>query len=593
MASEKVRLSRHSLSSLFRIYSFIFPYRWKFLIGMIALVISTAVVSVLPMGFRQLVDAANSNAMSAERLKELGLLLGGVLIIQASLSFVRIYYFEWVSQHGMADIRRTLYNKIISLPIPFFEGSRVGELNSRISSDVSQLQEALSVHLAMLVRQLVLPVVCIPFLFHISVKLTLIMMATIPVMIFFAVIFGRYIRTISRKAQDALARSMTVVEETFQGIEAVKSYTNEHFESRRYAQSNQEVVSIALYASKYRAGFVSFIIFAMFGAIVLIVSAGLSTVASGELSMGQLIEFLLFTIFIGSSLAGLSESYTVIQKTAGASERILELMNRLSEVELQDHTKNISINGKVEFRNVHFAYPSRPEQEVLQGVSFVAQPGMRIALVGPSGSGKSTIVRLLSRWYEHQSGQILLDEKAIDSYNITALRKNFGNVPQEVMLFGGTIRENIAYGKPEAKEEEIIEAARKANAWQFIKTFQEGLDTQVGERGLKLSGGQKQRIAIARAILRDPRILLLDEATSALDSESELLVKQALADLMKNRTTFIIAHRLSTIREADLILVINKGKIEEQGTHAELAVKENGLYQKLLRLQFEQDPLGM
>lgn len=585
----KRRVSFRDITSSFKIYRFIEPYKWQFILGMICLVISTAVVSVLPVGFRQLVDAANNSTMSREMLTKTGILLASVLFVQSVFSFFRIWLFEVVSQRSMRDIRTTLYEKIITLPISFYENNRVGELTSRISSDVTQLQDALGFNLAMFVRQLVLPIVCIPFLFTISVKLTLVMIATFPPLIVSAVLFGRFIKNLSRKSQDALAASTTIVEETFQAADVVKSYTNENYEANRYRKAVNEVVKVALQAAKFRASFVSFIIFALIGGIVLIVWQGLSIVASGELSMGQLIEFLLFTVFIGGSLGGLSESYSVIQKTVGAAERINEILTENSEVQLADSTKNVNIDGNVRFVNVTFAYPSRKDISIFKDLSFEVKSGEKIALVGPSGSGKSTIIKLLSRYYNVDSGEILIDEKPISHYNITALRKNIGMVPQEVILFGGTIAENIAYGKPGATLSEISEAARKANALDFIQSFPEGFETTVGERGVKLSGGQKQRIAIARAILRNPKILILDEATSALDSQSEKLVKDALNELMKARTTFIIAHRLSTIRQADKILVINKGKIVEQGNHQTLSALPDGIYSKLLKLQFEEE----
>ncbi len=603
-----------------RIYRFILPYKWQFIVGMICLVISTGVVSVIPGGFGRLIDAATpaketvenisqvikssatpdgklsqikasvdayASGIKPEKLKDIGILLGIVLLIQAFLSFVRIYLFEYVSQNAMAAIRKALYEKIITMPIQFFEENRVGNLTSRISSDVSQLQDALSNQLAFFVRQLVLPIVCIPILLTVSVKLTLIILALVPVLVFSAVVFGRFIRKISRKAQDQLAESNTIVEETFQAADVVKAFTNEAYESRRYMNINMSVAGIGLHAAKYRAGFVSFIIFAMFGAIVFIVYAGLNEVATNSITMGGLIKFFVLTIFIGSSLAGLSESYSVLQKTVGASERINEILGEVSETKVEDEHLNDLVKGEVQFKNVHFSYPSRKDIHLFSGLSFNVDAGQKIALVGPSGSGKSTIIKLLSGLYPYQEGEILIDGKNVRDYNITALRKNFGTVPQEVMLFGGTIRENIAYGKTTATEQEITEAARKAYALEFIDSFPEKLDTIVGERGIKLSGGQKQRIAIARAILRDPKILILDEATSALDSESEKLVKRALDDLMKGRTTFIIAHRLSTIREADVILVLNKGKIVEQGTHHELSAMDRGIYSNLLKLQYD------
>ncbi|MBL0308308.1 MAG: ATP-binding cassette domain-containing protein [Bacteroidetes bacterium] len=617
---KKKIISGKEMVSALKIYRFILPYKWRFIVGMICLVVATGVVSFIPGGFGKLVDAASpakemvvklkavlssnmaaenklqqinalvnaySSEISPEKLKEIGLLLGAVLLIQAILSFFRIYLFEYVSQHAMADIRRTLYEKIITLPIRFFEDNRVGNLTSRISSDVTQLQEALTNQLAFFVRQLVLPIVCIPFVLAVSVKLTFIILALLPVLVVSAVLFGRYIRTISRKAQDELAESNTIVEETFQAVDVVKAFTNEGYETRRYSRIAQSVADIGMFAAKYRAAFVSFIIFAMFGTIVLIVYAGLNEVAKGGISMGDLIQFFLLTIFIGSSLAGLSESYTVLQKTVGASERINEILEEVSETRTADEFISTPVRGVVEFRDVSFAYPSRQDMPVFHDLSFKVDAGKKVALVGPSGSGKSTIVKLLSGLYPFGGGDILIDGKSIRDYNITALRKNFGTVPQDTMLFGGTIRENIAYGKTGASEEEITQAAQKAYALEFINSFPEGLDTLVGERGIKISGGQKQRIAIARAILRDPKILVLDEATSALDSESEKLVKQALDELMKNRTTFIIAHRLSTIREADIILVIKKGRIVEQGSHDELSKMEQGIYNNLLRLQYD------
>lgn len=612
--------NRRELVDAFKIYRFILPYKWHFIIGMIALVISTGVVSVIPGGFGKLVDAASpaketlagvtsvinskldaaikvtkiqalvdsyTAGINPERLKDIGILLGAVLLIQAILSFVRIYLFEYVSQNAMAAIRRALYQKIITLPIQFFEENRVGNLTSRISADVSQLQDALSNQLAFFVRQLVLPLVCIPILLTVSIKLTLVILALLPVLVVSSVIFGRYIRKISRKAQDRLAESNTVVEETFQSADMVKAFTNEGYETRRYTAINLNVAAIGMHAAKFRAGFVSFIIFSMFGAIVFIIYAGLNEVATNHISMGDLIKFFVLTIFIGSSLAGLSESYTVLQKTVGASERINEILGETSEVKVEDEQVQEPVEGNVEFKNVHFAYPSRKDVPIFSGLSLQVNSGQKIALVGPSGSGKSTIIKLLSGLYPFEKGEILIDGKDIRKYNITALRKNFGTVPQDVILFGGTIRENIAYGKPSATEDEVMEAANKAYALEFINSFPEKLDTVVGERGIKLSGGQKQRIAIARAILRDPKILVLDEATSALDSESEKLVKRALDALMKGRTTFIIAHRLSTIREADVILVLNKGKIVEQGRHNELSRMDEGIYSNLLKLQYE------
>ena len=573
----------HSL----RIYRFVLPYKWHFIIGFICLVVSTSTFVFLPMGITQIIDAAKTGNIQSERVKEIGWMLVIVLTIQAVLSYFRVYLFEIVSQRGMGDIRKTLYKQVITQPVSFFEKNRTGDLTSRLSSDVSQLQDSLSMNLAMFVRQAVLPLFSIPRLLMISTKLTLIMISTFPPLVIVTIFFGRFIRKLARQSQDALAASGVVTEETIMASDVVKSFTNEGFETKRYGGFVEQMIDISLYAARYRAAFISFIIFAFTGCILFIIYQGLTLVSDGTLTIGKLVEFLIFTVIIGTSIGGLSESYTVIQKTVGASERINEILEEKAEISTDDQDQQVKIEGKVEFRDVHFSYPSRSDSQIFAGLSLTASQGEKIALVGPSGSGKSTIIKLLSGFYPVQKGEILIDGKNIKEYNLTALRKNIGMVPQDVILFGGTIRENIAYGKTNATESEIIEAAKKANTWDFISSFPEGLDTLVGERGLKLSGGQKQRVAIARAILRDPKILILDEATSALDSESERLVKDALDKLMHGRTTFIIAHRLSTIREADKILVINKGKIVEEGSHESLMNLSNGLYANLLKLQYE------
>lgn len=538
------------------------------------------------MGLRISVDAAIQKSIQKQEMKwvVIGLLL--IFTVQAVFSFFRIYFFEIVSQRAMADLRKDLYEKIITQPVPFFEQTRIGELSSRISNDVTQLQESLSLNLAMLVRQLLLPIISIPRLFVISPKLTLIMISTFPPLILVSVFFGRFIRKQSKKTQDAVAATNTVVEETFQANDVVKSFTNEFYELQRYSQLLQENTRIALFASRYRAAFVSFIIFAFSACIMLIIGQGLNMVYSRQLEMGSLIEFLVFTIVIGTSLGGLSESFAVLQKTIGASSRIREILNQPAEVSAERITIKPNIRGEVDFRGVSFAYPSRPETTVCRDITFHVVPGMKVALVGASGSGKSTLIKLLMGYYKDWKGDISIDGIPLQDYNLSSMRSVMGVVPQDTMLFGGTIEENIRYGNIQADEKEVKSAAEKANAWQFIEQFPDGLKTIVGERGVKLSGGQRQRIAIARALLRNPAILLLDEATSALDSESEQLVKQALKELMQNRTSFIIAHRLSTIREADLILVLHKGKIAEKGTHAEL-MQCGGVYSHLVSLQLD------
>jgi ABC-type multidrug transport system fused ATPase/permease subunit len=402
-----------------------------------------------------------------------------------------------------------------------------------------------------------------------------------------AIVFGRFIRKNSKKVQDELAQTNIIVEETLQSINVVKAFTNERLEVKRYGLSIQKVVDYALKAATFRGGFISFIILVLFGGVVGVVWYGGNLVLSGELAFKDLFTFIIYTGFIGGSVGGLGDMYAQIQRTVGASERILEILDEKSEVNVTNTLDFKKVEGNISFENVGFAYPSRPDITVLKDISLKIQSGEKIAIVGHSGAGKSTIVQLLMKLYPLNKGKVLIDKEDISTQDITQLRSNIAIVPQEVMLFGGTIYENIAYGKPNATETDVFEAARKANALEFIESFPDKFQTIVGERGVKLSGGQRQRVAIARAILKDPSILILDEATSALDSESEKLVQDALDELMKNRTTIIIAHRLATIRNVDKIYVLKDGEIAESGNHDELILKEDGIYANLVKLQFE------
>ena len=408
----------------------------------------------------------------------------------------------------------------------------------------------------------------IAFLAYTSVELTLVMLCIVPLVAIFAVVFGRIIRRISKETQNRIAVSNTIVEETLAGIANVKSFANEMYESVRYGKSTDSIIEKALEGARARGFFASFIIFCLFGSIVGVIWYGARLVNQDLMSFGNLIQFVLYSVFVGASVGGIAEMYAQMQKALGAAERILEIMDEVPEkYEAVGSTmERISeVSGTVAFENVHFRYPSRPDIDVLNGVSFKAQSGETVALVGPSGAGKSTIASLVLRFYSPNEGQITIDGNPINELGFEFLRNQMAIVPQDVFLFGGTIKENIEYGKPGASLTEIEEAARKANAHIFVDGFPEKYDTVVGERGIQLSGGQRQRIAIARAVLKDPKILILDEATSSLDSESERLVQEALDKLMVGRTSIVIAHRLSTIRKADRILVLDKGTISESG----------------------------
>ena len=589
----KSKINKESLNKISGLLKYLIPYRGKFIIGMVFLLLSSITGLAFPALIKVMVDVAQGNAPGyglPSTVNEIGYVAFAILFVQSFVSFFRIRLFVEVAEKSLADIRRDTYFRMITLPMNFFANRRVGELNSRISADLSQIQDTITTTIAEMVRQIILLIGGITLLIIISVKLTLFNLSILPVIVVAAVFFGKAIRKISRSAQDKLAESNTVVEETLQGISNVKAFGNEAYEANRYDKSLREVVKIALRGATYRGGFASFIIFCLFGAIMGVMWYGASLVQDGSLNVSDLLAYMLYSVFVGAAMGSFPELYANVQKAIGASERVLEILDEKSEAISTNAADNVTkqkIFGNLAFNNIEFAYPSRKEITVLKGISFEANAGEKIAIVGPSGAGKSTIAGLILKFYDAQKGEILFDGKPSDEYALTDIRNQVAIVPQDVILFGGTILENIAYGKLDASKDEIIKAAQQANAHRFIIGFPEGYDTVVGERGVKLSGGQRQRIAIARALLKDPAILILDEATSSLDSESERLVQEALEVLMKGRTSIIIAHRLSTIREADKIIVLDHGKIAESGSHLELMQNENGLYKHLSTLQYE------
>jgi len=583
----KSKINTTSLNKAITIFRYAGVHRWKFFVGLLFLLFTGGTALAFPKLMGMLVDCVKDKDLSAAN--NVALLLLGILFLQSFFSFFRIFLFVNFTENTLANLRFALYANLIKLPMNFFTQKRVGELNSRISSDIAQIQDTLTTTIAEFLRQFILIIGGVILLASESIKLTLMMLAIVPLVAVAAVIFGRFIRKYSKKVQDTVAESQVIVEETLQGISNVKAFSNEWYEIGRYQSKIKEIVSIAIKGGQYRGYFASFIIFCLFGAIVGVVWFGVTLSIEGEMSVGQLITFVLYSTFVGASFGGIAELYAQIQKAVGATERVFELLDEKPEA--IKNTQNISslkLKGNVSFNHVGFSYPSRNEITVLSDVSFQATFGQKIALVGPSGAGKSTISALLLRFYDVDKGEIIIDGKNIQEYDLAELRGNMSIVPQDVILFGGSIKENIAYGKPDATFEEIKLAAQQANALEFINGFPEQFETLVGERGIKLSGGQRQRIAIARALLKNPSILILDEATSSLDSESEKLVQEALETLMKGRTSIIIAHRLSTIRSADTILVLNNGIIAEQGTHKTLMEVENGIYKNLSNLQFSE-----
>jgi ABC-type multidrug transport system fused ATPase/permease subunit len=581
------KISGKGLKRLLRLFKYVRPQAGAFTAGMVFLLISSLITLVFPMLMGDLLDSANQGSM--QQINRIGLILLGLFLFNAIIAYFRIYLFAIVTENTLALLRQTTYNHLIKLPMVFFSSRRVGELNSRISADIALLQDTFTSTLAQFVRQLVTIIGGVTLMLIISPQLTIFMLLLVPVAAVIARLFGGFIRKFSKKAQSEVAESNTIVEETLQAIANVKAFANEAFEIKRYKAKTEDVVRAGLTGAKWRGLFVSFIVFVLFGSIIGVVWYGVYLVNQGAgLTSGDLIKFVLYSVFIGGSVSGLADLYSQVQKAIGATENLLDILDEEAEPVLESlEKKPACCTGIVEFREVSFAYPTRKDVPVLKNISFTVEKGQQVAFVGPSGAGKSTISYLLLRFYDPTTGQVLIDGKDAREYDLTGLREQMAVVPQEVLLFGGTIRENIAYGKPGATEDEIRMAAEKANAMEFIQNFPEGLETVVGERGVQLSGGQRQRIAIARAILKDPVILILDEATSSLDAESERLVQDALEVLMKGRTSFIIAHRLSTIHKSDRILVLDHGELKESGTHEELISRRNSIYRKLNELQIE------
>jgi ABC-type multidrug transport system fused ATPase/permease subunit len=603
----KIPMNKENLKQALVLFTYLKPYRGKFLLALVFIALSAFTTSLFPLFLGKMIDAAAPGAeitgMGGMAEKAGGFNLKNVkwslnftlmlifiqLALQTIFSFMRVYLLTEVGEKSLADMRRDVYSKLIGMPMSFFSEKRVGELSNRIASDLSQIQDAISFTLAEFLRGIFTLAIGLIFIFWISSKLALIMLAVVPLIAILAVVFGMRIRKMAKRAQDQLAESGTIVQETFQGISVVKSFTGEFHEISRYVKSIYAVVQTAITNARYRGAFISFMIFSVFGAIAFVMWVGANMIQSGELTIGALTMFVIFSVFVGGTFAGFADMFSQLQKTLGATQSVREILRGESEP-IANEPVNIApeyvLNGAVRFSSVDFSYPGRPDVPVLKKISLEASPGEQIALVGPSGAGKSTLASILLQFYHPVGGAVYYDEKPANVYPLTQLRAQIGYVPQDVMLFGGTIRENIAYGKHGASMAEIEAAAEKANAHHFIMQFPEGYSTIVGERGMKLSGGQRQRIAIARAILKDPAILILDEATSSLDSESEQLVQEALDYLMQGRTSFVIAHRLSTIRNADKIVVIDGGRVVQTGAHSKL-IKEDGLYRRLNEMQFE------
>ncbi|MBL1281529.1 MAG: ATP-binding cassette domain-containing protein [Fluviicola sp.] len=592
---KRIKLSKESIQKAKRIFTYMRPYRGIFAIGWVFLVLSSLIGLLFPLLLGQLLggDSGGESSMSGlfekmniNNVNKFALALFIIFALQSVFSFFRVVLFTNVTENTLRDIRKDAFSRLIYMPMDFFNQNKVGELTSRIASDITQIQSTLQTTIAEFFRQFVIIIGGVAFLAFISFKLAMIMLATLPVIIVIAIVFGKFIKKLSKNAQDEAAKSNVVIEESLMGISNVKSFTNEQFMLSKYKKIVQSIRNLQVKSGLWRGVFISFVIFTMFSAIVFIIWQGLLMTQgpNPELARGDFFSFVMFTVMMGASFGSLPDMYANIQKAIGATENLMNIIETDSEKETHTGTKKPTITGKVAFSSVSFSYPQREDVPVLKNIQFDVEENQTIALVGSSGAGKSTIASLLLNYYPITDGEILFNGENVKNIDTNHLRSHIAIVPQEVILFAGTIKENILFGNTDASNEEVQTAAEKANALEFINSFPDGMETEVGDRGIQLSGGQKQRVAIARAILKDPKILILDEATSALDSESERLVQEALNTLMQGRTSFVIAHRLSTIKNADRIFVLEKGEIIETGKHDELIAKK-GVYSNLVSLQ--------
>ncbi len=583
-------VTRDDLAQLRRTISFLRPHRAAIVGGMVAVAFAGVMALVFPLLIRDLLNTAFAPGAAAglarTELNRVALLLVGIMLAQAVFNYLRMYLLGRVGEAVVADMRSLVFGHLLSLSVRFFEDRKTGEITSRLTADIATLQGAVSLQLAQFVNQGVTLVGGMIVLLVLDWRLTLLMLAVIPALVVAAAFFSRGIRKSSTAFQDDLAAANAAAEEAITSVRVVKSFTAEGWEGQRYAELVGRSFQSALIRVRLRALFIPSVILGMSGGLALVLWYGGRLAVSGALQSGDLVAFLLITVFVAGSIGTFTDLWSQLQQAAGASKRIFELLDEESDLpEPVRPVKLASVRGEVRFEDVSFDY-GRGAEPVLKDLNLAARPGEVVALVGPSGAGKSTLVSLVSRFYDVTSGRVTLDGVDVRDLATADLRSLIGLVPQETQLFSGSVMENVRYGRPSATDGEVRAAAKAANADGFVSALPRGYDTQVGERGVMLWGGQRQRLAIARALLKDPKILILDEATSSLDSESEALVQAALEVLMQGRTTFVIAHRLATVRSADRIIVLDEGTVEESGTHQQL-LAAGGLYADLYELQFK------
>ena len=574
------------------LWQFVRPYKLRLTIAIVALVTTAGLTLSLGQGVRLMVDEGFA-ASSVDGLKD-AVLFFSVLVVAVSVgAYFRFYMVSWLGERVVADIRKQLYQHLITLPPSFFEDNLSGEIQSRITTDTTLLQTVIGSSFSFALRNALTFIGGITLMFITNLKLSLIVLIAVPLVVFPMVFFGRKVKKLSRESQDKVASVGAWAGESLQHIKVVQAFTREDSVNKQFGDAAESAFDVALLRIRQRALMIALVMILVMGSVAGMLYIGGHDVITGSLSGGDLAAFVFYAIMVGGSLAAVTEVYGEVQRAAGAAERIRELMAAEADIqspsELSAETLQSTIHkavAQISFRGVTYHYPSRPDREALSQLNLEVKAGERIALVGPSGAGKSTMFDMLLRFRDPQLGEIALDGKPLQQWQLQDLRSQFALVPQQPVLFSTNVLENLRYGRPDANEEEILAAAKAAHADEFIQQLPEKYESYLGEGGVKLSGGQKQRLAIARAILHDPKILLLDEATSALDAQSEYLVQQALDKLMQNRTSFVIAHRLSTIKHVDRIVVMDQGRIVATGTHDEL-LNSSPLYKRLAELQFQ------
>lgn len=591
-ASKEEREIPETPISWSRLFAYLRPYTFRLFIATLALISSAALSLVFPAiigGVGDIPGVLSSvvDERNFQLLDEITLVLLGIFVVRSFTSFLETYNLNYVGERLVVDIRKQLYSHLQYMSLKFYTERRVGELVSRISNDVTAMRTVLTNNLTSLLQQILILVGSIVIMFAINWRLSLFIVVMIPILAAVGYVFAYFLQRASTEVQDEIAGATVVAEEVMQNIREVKSFVREGFEVKRYDNAIDRAFKASVKLLRIRSALGPIGGFLGFGGISLIVWFGGREVLEGRLQVGELVSFLIYSLSVAGSFAGIIGIYSSFQEAIGAMKRVFEIIDLSPDVQDKPNAKVLgTVEGRVSFENVSFSYDGRVD--VLKNISFEIGGGEILALVGPSGAGKSTIFNLIPRFYDPIEGKVRVDGFDVSEVTQASLRQQVGIVPQETLLFGGTIRENILYGRLDASETDMIDAANAANAHEFIQSLPDAYDTIVGERGIKLSGGQRQRVAIARAILKNPRILLLDEATSSLDNESEHLVQEALSRLMQNRSTVIIAHRLSTIKVAHRIAVVNQGQIVELGSHEELMML-NGLYAKLYEMQFRNE----